>query len=325
MARIFDCFTFFNELEILDIRLNTLNDYVDYFVLVEATKTHSGKEKELYYLKNKEKFKKFEDKIIHVIVDDMPERKEGQDEVSYRWQLENFQRNAIMRGLKNCKDDDIIIISDADEIPNPKKFEEIKEKLSKKSEFVKKIVKNFVKLFKLAKEIRDKKRTKIKKLLMIPFVFTFIQYPVVVFEHKLYYYFLNGFTNRKWIGSTGIFYKDLIEIFNGEPQLIRDIAIILHSNNQLYIDFLEHFYDVIKDGGWHFTYLGDEKNIKEKINSIVEGIFVKDKFTEEKIKELIKDGRFFDNSKLQFVEIDETFPDYVRKNKEKFKHLIREK
>lgn len=86
----------------------------DKFILVEATKTHSGKYKELFYDKNKARFKKWEDKIIHVIVDDFPETEDS-------WVRENFQRNAIERGLKqlSLSDSDTILISDVDEIPNP--------------------------------------------------------------------------------------------------------------------------------------------------------------------------------------------------------------
>lgn len=113
--KIYDCFTFFNELDLLEIRLNTLKDVVDYFVLVESTKTFSGKDKELYFLKNKKRFAAFMDRIIHVVVDDMP-----QD--ANRWGREFYQRNAIMRGLTNCNPDDIIIISDVDEIPDPDKI-----------------------------------------------------------------------------------------------------------------------------------------------------------------------------------------------------------
>jgi len=109
---IYDCFTFFNELDLLEIRLNILNDTVDKFVLVEATKTHSGKNKPLYFEQNKERFKKFCDKIIHIVVDDYPEYETS-------WTYENYQRNCITRGLINCKDNDIILISDLDEIPNP--------------------------------------------------------------------------------------------------------------------------------------------------------------------------------------------------------------
>ena len=72
MKKIYDCFLFFNELETLELRLEILNDIVDKFVIVESTVTFSGKEKKLFFNENKEKFKKFEDKIIHVIINDTP-------------------------------------------------------------------------------------------------------------------------------------------------------------------------------------------------------------------------------------------------------------
>ena len=119
---IYDCFTFFNELDLLEIRLNILNDYVDKFVLVEATKTFTGQDKPLYYQENKERFKQFENKIIHIIVDSYPDSNNP-------WFFECNQRNAIAKGFENCNDDDIILISDLDEIPKPElinKYKDIK-------------------------------------------------------------------------------------------------------------------------------------------------------------------------------------------------------
>ena len=109
---IYDCFTFFNELDLLEIRLNVLNSAVDKFVLVEMTKTHSGVDKPLFYDENKERFAQFANKIIHIVVDDIPES-------TNPWVLETHQRNAIARGLKSCQPEDIILISDLDEIPDP--------------------------------------------------------------------------------------------------------------------------------------------------------------------------------------------------------------
>ena len=109
---VYDCFTFFNELDILELRLQLLYDVVDKFVLVESTKTHSNLDKELYYLNNKDRFSKYQDKIIHIIVSSFPEYKNS-------WTIENYQRNQIFTALENCKSDDLIMISDADEIPNP--------------------------------------------------------------------------------------------------------------------------------------------------------------------------------------------------------------
>lgn len=115
---IVDCFTFFNELEILDIRLHELDSIVDKFVLVEARKTHSGKDKPLYYEKNKSLFSDYQNKIIHIIVDDFPVG-------DTYWTAENYQRNAIMNGLVDCKDNDIIMISDIDEIPRASRINSI--------------------------------------------------------------------------------------------------------------------------------------------------------------------------------------------------------
>src|ERR1022692_3538362 len=84
---IYDCFTFFDELELLELRLHELGDVVDKFVWVEATKTHSNKSKPLHYQENRVLFQAFHDQIIHVVVDDMPDSNDS-------WVLENFQRNA---------------------------------------------------------------------------------------------------------------------------------------------------------------------------------------------------------------------------------------
>lgn len=117
---VYDCFQFFNELDILKIRLNVLSPVVDRFVISEATETFSGLKKPLYYEKNKELFAEFQDKIIHVVVDDTPK---GADWGTH--ERDTFQKNAVTRGLKDCTDSDIIIFSDLDEIPNPDKIREI--------------------------------------------------------------------------------------------------------------------------------------------------------------------------------------------------------
>jgi hypothetical protein len=108
---IYDCFIFFQELDVLEIRLRELAPVVDRFVLVEAPVTFSGRLKPLFYGENAARFDAFREKIVHVVVDDMP----GGDD---SWEREAFQRNAIERGLRECQQDDIIIISDADEIPS---------------------------------------------------------------------------------------------------------------------------------------------------------------------------------------------------------------
>ena len=112
--KIIDCFTFYNELSILDFRLKELYDVVDYFILVECTKTFANNDKELFFENNKNKYSKYLDKIIHIIIDkDIPQTPNS-------WDRERYQRNCIDNGIKqlNLNDNDIIIISDADEIPD---------------------------------------------------------------------------------------------------------------------------------------------------------------------------------------------------------------
>jgi beta-1,4-mannosyl-glycoprotein beta-1,4-N-acetylglucosaminyltransferase len=127
--KIVDCFIFYNELELLKYRLTILNDYVDYFVLVESTHTFVGKEKPLFYQENKELFKEFNHKIIHIVVDDFPHKYPNINiENREQWNNEIFQRNCIKRGLDKLKlnDEDIFTVTDLDEIPEPKLLQKIK-------------------------------------------------------------------------------------------------------------------------------------------------------------------------------------------------------
>lgn len=121
--KIVDAFIFYNELKMLEFRLKTLYEHVDHFVIVEATHTHKGNKKELYFEKNKEKFEQYADKITHIIVDDMPNDNKNP------WINENHHRRCITRGLVKLKlnDEDIVSICDADEIPDPLIFRKIKK------------------------------------------------------------------------------------------------------------------------------------------------------------------------------------------------------
>jgi GT2 family glycosyltransferase/predicted O-methyltransferase YrrM len=115
---IYDCFIFNNELEILTQRVAKLYGVVDRFVIVESTKTHSGNPKELVFEHNKERILPWLNKITYIVVDDLPEVEGSITDKS--WARERHQRDAIMRGLTDCKDNDVIIISDVDEIPSVK-------------------------------------------------------------------------------------------------------------------------------------------------------------------------------------------------------------
>jgi beta-1,4-mannosyl-glycoprotein beta-1,4-N-acetylglucosaminyltransferase len=127
---VYDCFLFYNELELLEIRLHEMASKVDKFVLVECSETFRGKPKKLFFAENKELFAKFADKIIHVAVTE-PFKTEDP------WEREHFQRNQILRGLKQAKPNDIIILSDVDEIVREQSLNEIISALdTKKADLV---------------------------------------------------------------------------------------------------------------------------------------------------------------------------------------------
>ncbi|MCR4636553.1 MAG: glycosyl transferase GT17 family protein [Butyrivibrio sp.] len=110
---VYDCIPLFNELDILKLRLNILNPYVDRFIIEEATTTFSGQPKELCFEKNKEMFKEFLHKITYIVVDENPVE-------ATTFERDMFQKNHLIEGLKDVTDKDIIMLSDCDEIPSPK-------------------------------------------------------------------------------------------------------------------------------------------------------------------------------------------------------------
>ena len=126
---VYDVFSFFNELDILEIRLNILNDYVDKFVIVEANDTFSGKSKPLYYKENETRFEKWHNKIIHHVMTDYPNDSEIYQKAlispnvgdgAENWIREFYQKESVIRPLSECDDNDIVFVSDVDEIWNPK-------------------------------------------------------------------------------------------------------------------------------------------------------------------------------------------------------------
>ncbi len=118
--KVYDCFPFFNELDVLEIRLQELWDVVDIFVLAESNLSHSGKPKEYHYENNKDRFAKYASKIVRIAVEDMPDTADS-------WVREKYQRWALHRGLTGLQPDDIVITSDLDEIPRADAIAMIKE------------------------------------------------------------------------------------------------------------------------------------------------------------------------------------------------------
>ena len=267
--KIYDCFQFFNEENILDLRLNILDKHVDFFVIVESTTDHQGNEKKLYFDVNK--FKKFQKKIIYIVVEDTLDAIKkphlGQNSL-----VERHQRNSIMKGLNNSSDDDLVIISDVDEIPDLNKLN----------------------LF------NQKKR-------------------YAVFLQKKFDYKLNllNETEGDWHGSKICLKKNL-----KSPQWLRDLK--FKKNPFWRIDKIRNL-QIIKDGGWHFSYLQSPDEILKKIVSFSHGernvpTFANQKNIEEKIK--MQKNIFDLGFSYRKIDIDHTFPKYIIENKEKLKEWI---
>ena len=138
--KIFDCIMYFDEEILLDLRMNILDKYVDYFVIVESTFTHKGEERKLHF--NHKRFEKFENKIIYLVYDEKPKdikeilKNDIEPDISNKFIInallrENGQRNFIINGLKDADDDDYILVSDVDEIPNLEEvdFSKINQKI----------------------------------------------------------------------------------------------------------------------------------------------------------------------------------------------------
>ena len=206
--KIFDCFTFHNELDLLELRLKEHWDYVDYFVISEANLTHQGaRPKNFYLADNWERFKPFKDKIIHVKVDDMP------DDPLKVWQREHYQRNSLKRGLSLADPDDIICVSDCDELLRPTTWNTIRN---------------------------DQDHT-------------IWGSKAHTFNFKFNYVLMDDVPHRYGIFNMAVRAKERLM-----PQEIRDLRVTLDNRTDAMI--IEH-------GGWHFSFLGDTKFVREKINN----------------------------------------------------------
>lgn len=135
---VYDCFSFFSELDLLEIRLNILDRHVDCFVICEAPQTFSGKQKPLYFKENKRRFSKWRNKIVNVVVDDYPhdeelcaliDTKEYVPKGLTHYHRAFYQKESIKRGLVGAHDEDVVYYGDADEIWKPQKVDNKSYKL----------------------------------------------------------------------------------------------------------------------------------------------------------------------------------------------------
>ncbi len=226
--RIFDCFMYFDEDLILDARLNILDKYVDFFIIVESKYNHKGEKRSLKL--DLEKFKKFKNKIKYLVIEDLPNNLEaitGQDFgvtkehkfINNAVKRENFQRNFIKKGLDEAQDEDFILISDLDEIP-------CLENLNLRS-------------------VKEK---------------------IIVFKQLMTYYKFNlALPNFWWHGTKGCLKKNLkspqwLRNVKSKKYSLLRLDILFSEMRYNSIKFIEN-------GGWHFTNIKSAEEIELKFKS----------------------------------------------------------
>ena len=282
--KVTDSFIFFNELDILEIRLNTLNDKVDTFILVESTVSHSGKEKPLFYEENKKRFEKFNHKIVHCVVEDTPNSFEeaqqrflsSKDELEKnilmhclttsnvppgetQWLREFYQHESVRRGMlmANLQDDDVCFVSDVDEIWNPEVNYETDD-------------------------------FSVRKL-----------------RQNVHMAFLNLRSSEEWIGT---YYTKYRNIKNASANHFDTVAKTKHV--------------IVENGGWHFTYQGGLERIKTKLENFGHQEYNNDQVKDLVYKRLER-GEDVLGRPFSCVIEDINLPDYIKENKQKYNHLFK--
>ena len=296
--KIFDCFMYFDEETVLELRLNILDKYVDYFVIVESSFTHKGDKRDLKF--NHQKFKKFKDKLIYITYDEEPpeirknliNEKDNEAIKSFKYienaiLRENGQRNEVLKGLESAKDDDIILISDVDEIPNLEKLD-----------------------------------------------LTKINEKILLFKQDMFYYKFNlKLPNLDWTGTKGCRKK-----FLKSPQWLRNIKDRKYPFYRLDTFFSDTKYvniKIISNGGWHFSNLKTASEIEFKLKSYLHHReFDENPLSVEEINDLIKNkqaiydlkvdkrvNKIGDGSKLEKYPSDK-LPKFLQDNLNDYKQWI---
>ncbi len=296
--KIFDCFMFYDEKVLLDIRLNILNEFVDYFVIVESRYFHNGLERNLNF--NINEYPKFKDKIIYIIHENKPKElkkinpEDGEELKTFKLNfnahtLENNQRNDIFKGVKNAGANDMILISDVDEIPN---LENIN-----------------------LKQIKNQ---------------------IILFEQEIFYYKLNRYLpNFIWYGTKACKKKNLISpqwlrnIKNNRYSLFR---LDTFFSKKKYINKL-----YVNKGGWHFSNLKNASDIELKLKSYLHYTdYQFEELGKNKIENLInsnktiydmfadkKSNKFGDDKRKDLVKYEVSkLPSYIKNNLNKYKDWI---
>ena len=284
---VFDSFIFFNELDLLEMRLNILNDVVDYFVLTESPFTVSGNEKPLYYQENKDRFGKFNDKIVHYITEEIPNEYQNfigkkpyytdfgafsssaQQKIiniPIRFQRAVFNRDNSIQGIlkSGAKVDDIILTSDADEIVNPLVIEQIHDWFDPNNHYI--------------------------------------------MLCKAFYYKLNTLFEDDWQGTR---ISTLKKIEETSIDMLRQPDMNAKAH-------------LVENGGWHWSFFGDIDSMRQKLNAY-EHQENNTEHNQSQLEKRINNKKDpfgrpqFDQT---IIPIDDNFPKYIQNNINKYSNYI---
>ncbi len=294
--KIFDCFMYFDEEVVLDIRLNTLDKYVDYFVIVESEFTHRGDKRDLKF--NKKKFEKFKNKIIYKIYNKPPKNLEiihdddnkeikGSKYIMNALKRENGQRNYIEEALNEANDNDIILISDVDEIPDLSKIN--------------------------LKNLKEK---------------------IFMFQQDMFYYkFDLKLPGIIWSGTKGCRKKNLLS--PQWLRNVKDKKYSIFRFDAFFSKKKYNSIKFVKDGGWHFSNIKSAKEIEHKLKSYLHHReFEEQPLTLDQINNIINNKQAIYDLKVdktvnkvgsgsRLVNYDfEKLPIYLKENKENYKEWL---
>lgn len=287
MARVFDVFTFFNELDLLELRLEMLDPYVDQFVLIECVETFSGKQKPLHFMNNKERFSKYLHKIYHHVTYDPPKSFEDlQQRITnpnidkdvkqvciqalttsnvpkgeLHWLKEFYQKETIRFAIENAgaENDDLIFVTDLDEIWNPE------------LDYT---------------QIENDKIYKLRQL--------------------AYSGYMNIRSSEDWAGTLLTRYTNI------------DGACLNHLRTPS-----KTKYEYIDNGGWHFTFMGGEKQVKMKLEAYGHQEYNNDS-VKDRVKDLLANGQdVLGRTNFRFWLDESQLPKYLLDNKQKYKKFFR--
>ena len=287
--KVYDCFPFYNELELLELRLKSYYDLVDYFVIVESDKTQNNEPKPFYFEENKDKFAEFMPKIRNVKIS---------LNIAYKgvgdWSLEFAQRNAISYGLSDAEPEDFVFISDLDEFY----LQDILQRITNRQVT---LMSNYIPHL-------SKKRLVVPCQIMADAVDLLEYCPIAIKQEQHYYYMDLVDPHLHWPGTIIVKFKNLTT-----PQELRNYRYGL---------------PYILNGGWHFGWQGGVDRIIKKIYSNVEGPEAVKKgilVTEKKDVEALMKAGVFTDKKLNYVDIQHVNLPYISEFIKKYPHFLKPK